>query len=143
MGRTSSTRSKLGQHRASRCLLLTYSSYWCVNSGKACTQCGVISVRHSRERETPLPPTCPSRSRCYQDQVLIDYTCFSLEMRCHLIDSYSFTADIANGVCPRFNMEEVVSHPSCVRDCHHWGCRYIDHNPSATSQDSFHVTVSP
>jgi len=52
------------------------------------------------------------------------------------------TSDIANGVCQRFRMEEVVCPPKLYNGLFTTGAvDNIDHNPSsATAKDSFHGT---
>lgn len=121
---------------------LTVSQLLVFNSVKHARSVESTSVRHSRERETPLPLYLSVKIHAVtRSRGLID-TLFSLGM-CVSYDRFlQLTADIAKGVCQRFNMEEVVCPPKLRQGLFTTGAvDNIDHNPSsATAKDYFHGT---
>ncbi|KAG0714855.1 hypothetical protein GWK47_013293 [Chionoecetes opilio] len=120
---------------------LTVSQLLVFNSVKHARSVESTSVRHSRERETLLPLYLSLKIHAVtRSRGLID-TLFSLEM-CVSYDRLLQLTTIANGVCQRFNMEEVVCPPKLRKGLFTNGAvDNIDHNPSsATAKDSFHGT---
>ncbi|KAG0715643.1 hypothetical protein GWK47_011463 [Chionoecetes opilio] len=96
---------------------LTVSQLLVFNSVKHARSVESTSVRHSRERETPLPLYLSLKIHAVtRSRGLID-TLFSLGMCVSYDRLLQLTADIANGVCQRFNMEEVVCPPKLRKDC--------------------------
>ena len=99
-------------------------------------------VRHSRSQETPLPLFLSfkihavTRSRCLVDTLFNLGLCVSYDRLLLL------TSDIANGVCQRFRVEDVVCPPKLRHGLFTTGAvDNIDHNPSsATAKDSFDGT---
>ena len=86
---------------------LTLSQLLVFNSVKHACSVESTSVRHSRERETPFPLYLTLKIHAVtRSRGLID-TLFSLEMCVSYDRLLQLTADIANGVCKRFNMEVV------------------------------------
>ncbi|KAG0717680.1 hypothetical protein GWK47_053918 [Chionoecetes opilio] len=141
MGRTSSTRLKLA-NTSTTTAALTVSQLLVFNSVKHARSVESTSVRHSRERESPLPLYLSLKIHAVtRSRGLID-TLFSLWMCVSYDRLLQLTADIANGVCQRFNMEEVVCPPKLRKGLFTTGAvDNIDHNPSsATAKDSFHGT---
>ncbi|KAG0728564.1 hypothetical protein GWK47_032228 [Chionoecetes opilio] len=121
---------------------LTVSQLLVFNSVKHARSVESTSVRHSRERETPLPLYLSLKIHAVtRSRGLID-TLFSLGMCVSYDRLLQLTADIANGVCQRFNMEEVVCPPKLRKGLFTTGAvDNIDHNPSsATAKDPFHGT---
>lgn len=121
---------------------LTLSQLLVFNSIKHARSVESTSVRHSRERETPFPIYLTLKIHAVtRSRDLID-TLFSLGMCVSYDRLLQLTADIANGVCQRFNMEEVVCPPKLRQGLFTTGAvDNIDHNPSsATAKDSFHGT---
>lgn len=100
------------------------------------------SVRHNSSRETPLPLYLSlkihavTRSRGLVDTIYSLGMCVSYDRMLHL------SSDIANGVCQRFRIEDVVCPPKLRQGLFTTGAvDNIDHNPSsATAKDSFHGT---
>ena len=100
------------------------------------------SVRHIRSRETPLPIYLSfklhgvTRSRGLIDSLFELGLCILYDRLLH------YTSDIANGICQRFRLEDVVCPPNL---CHQVfttaAMDNVDHNPSsATAKESFHGT---
>ncbi|KAG0712743.1 hypothetical protein GWK47_002027 [Chionoecetes opilio] len=121
---------------------LTVSQLLVFNSVKHARSVESTSVRHSRERETPNPLYLSLKIHAVtRSRGLID-TLFSLGMCVSYDRLLQLTADIANGVCQHFNMEEVVCPPKLRKGLFTTGAvDNIDHNPSsATAKDSFHGT---
>ncbi|KAG0718085.1 hypothetical protein GWK47_053166 [Chionoecetes opilio] len=122
---------------------LTVSQLLVFKSVKHARSVESTSVRHSRERETPLPLYLSLKIHAVTRRpvCMID-TLFSLGMSLSYDRLLQLTADIANGVCQRFNMEEVVCPPKLRKGLFTTGAvDNIDHNPSsATAKDSFHGT---
>ncbi|KAG0724736.1 hypothetical protein GWK47_040008 [Chionoecetes opilio] len=121
---------------------LTVSQLLVFSSVKHARSVESTSVRHSRERETPLPLYLSLKIHAVtRSRGLID-TLFSLGMCVSYDRLLQLTADITNGVCQRFNMEEVVCPPKLRKGLFPTGAvDNIDHNPSsATAKDSFHGT---
>lgn len=100
------------------------------------------TVRHSRDKETPLPMYIALKihavTRC---RTLID-TLFSLGMCVSYDRVLQVSADIANGVCQRFRLDNIVCPPKMRTGLFTTAAvDNIDHNPSSgTSQGSFHGT---
>jgi len=100
------------------------------------------SARHNRSQETPLQLYLSlkihavTRSRGLVDTVCYLGLCVSYDRLLQL------TSDIANGVCQRFRIEDVVCPPQLRHGLFTTGAvDNIDHNPSsATAKDSFHGT---
>jgi hypothetical protein len=100
------------------------------------------SVRHLRSRETPLPLYMSikihavTRSRQLIDIISHLGLCVSYDRLLEL------TSDISNGICQRFQEEDVVCPPKLRHGLFTTGAvDNIDHNPSsATAKDSFHGT---
>ena len=99
-------------------------------------------ARHSRSQETPLPLFLSfkihavTRSRCLVDTLLNLGLCVSYDRLLRL------TSDIANGVCQRLRVEDVVCPPKLRRRLFTAGAvDNIGHNPSSsTAKESFHGT---
>ena len=99
-------------------------------------------ARHSRSQETPLPLFLSfkihavTRSRGLVDTMFNLGGCVSYDRLLRL------TSYIANGVCQRFRVEDVVCPPKLRSGLFTTGAvDNIDHNPSsATAKDSFHGT---
>ena len=86
---------------------LTLSQLLVFNSVKHARSAESTSVRHSRERETPFPLYLTLKIHAVtRSRGLID-TLFSLGMCVSYARLLQLIADIANGVCKRFNMEVV------------------------------------
>lgn len=100
------------------------------------------TVRHNRERETPLPLYIALKIHTVtRSRTLID-TLFNLGMCISYDRLLKLTSDIANGVCQRFTMDGVVC-PHKMRTGLFTTAAVdnIDYNPSsATAKDSFHGT---
>ena len=100
------------------------------------------NVRHSTDRETPLPIFVALKIHALirsRDLITTFYQlgiCISYD---HLLQ---ISAQMANGVCDQFHIDQVVCPPKMRKGI--FTCLAvdnIDHNPtSATSQDSFHGT---
>ncbi|XP_072178978.1 uncharacterized protein [Diadema setosum] len=121
---------------------LTISQLLVFNSVKHGRNAESMSIRHGRERETPLPLYLSLKiNSVTRSRSLID-TLFNLGLCVSYGRLLQLTADIANGVCKRFDMEEVVCPPKLRKRLFTTGAvDNIDHNPtSATAKDSFHGT---
>ena len=100
------------------------------------------SARHSRSRETPLPLYLSLKIHAVtRSRGLVD-TLFDLGLCVSYDRLFQLTSDIANGVCERFMMEDVVCPPKLCRGLLTTGAvDNVDHNPSfTTAKDSFHGT---
>ena len=101
------------------------------------------TVRHSREKETPLPLYVALKVHAEtRNRGLID-TLFGLGMCVSYDRLLQVSADIANEVCHRFQLEEVVCPPKMRNGLFTTAAvDNIDHNPSSgTAKDSFHGTA--
>lgn len=100
------------------------------------------SVRHSRDRETPLPLYVAVKVHAVTRKRGLTDTLFSLGMRVSYDRLLQVSADIANGVCQRFKLEDVVCPPKMRKGLFTIAAvDNIDHNPSSgTAKDSFHGT---
>ena len=100
------------------------------------------SARHSRSRETPLPLYLSLKIHAVtRSRGLVD-TLFNLGLCVSYDRLLQLTSDIANGVCQRFSVADVVCPPKLRHGLFTTGAvDNIDHNPSsATAKDSFHGT---
>lgn len=100
------------------------------------------TVRHSHDRETPLPLYVALKVHAVtRKRELVD-TLFHLGMCVSYDRLLQVSSDIANGVCQRFRLEDVVCPPKMYNGLFTTGAvDNIDHNPSsATAKDSFHGT---
>jgi hypothetical protein len=100
------------------------------------------TVRHNRDQETPIPLYiamkihAATRNRTLIDRLYSLGMCVSYDRFLHL------TSDIANGVCERFTIDDVVCPPNMRQGLFTTSAvDNIDYNPSsATANDSFHGT---
>ncbi|XP_041462085.1 uncharacterized protein LOC121413358 [Lytechinus variegatus] len=101
-----------------------------------------VPGNHSRDRETPLPLYLTLKIHAVtRNRSLID-TLFGLGI-CVSYDRFlQITADVANGLCQRFEIEQVVCPPKLRHGLFTTGAvDNVDHNPSsAMARDSFHGT---
>ena len=98
-------------------------------------------IRHTRERETPLPVYIAlklhglTRKRNLVDVFYCLGMCVSYDRLLQL------TSDMSNGICKQFETENVVCPPKMCHGLYTTSAvDNIDHNPSSTSHDSFHGT---
>ncbi|KAG0726780.1 hypothetical protein GWK47_004188 [Chionoecetes opilio] len=103
---------------------LTVSQLLVFNRVKHARSVESTLVRHNRERETPLPLYLSLKIHAVtRSRGLID-TLFSLGMCVSYDRLLQPTADIANGVCQRFNMEKSCLPTQAAQGTvHYWGCR--------------------
>ena len=122
---------------------LTVSQLLVFNSVKHSRQAKSPStVRHNRDRETPLPLYVAlkvhgaTRSRGLVDTLYHLGICVSYDRLLQV------SSDVANGLCQRFRMEDVVCPPKMRTGLFTTAAvDNIDHNPSSTTaKDSFHGT---
>lgn len=100
-------------------------------------------VRHNRDRETPLPLYIAMKVHAVtRKRGLID-TLFNLGVCISYDRLLQVSTDIANGVCHRFEIEEVVCPPKMRSGLFTTAAvDNIDHNTSSTTAvDSFHGTA--
>ena len=100
------------------------------------------SARHNRSRETPLPIYLSLQIHAVtRSRGLVD-TLFNLGLCVSYDRLLQITSDIANGVCQRFRLKDVVCPPKLRHGLFTTGAvDNIDHNPSsATAKESFHGT---
>ena len=100
------------------------------------------STYHSRDRESPLPIYIALKMLgLTRKRTLVD-PFFSLGMCVSYDRVLQITADMAEGICTRFEAENVVCPPKMRRGLFTTGAvDNVDHNPtSATARDSFHGT---
>ena len=101
------------------------------------------NVRHNRDRETPLTIYLAMKCHSFNRSRTLVETLFNLGLCISYDRLLQITADMANGVCRRFQMEQVVCPPK-MRQGLFTTCAVdnIDHNPSSmTAHDSFHGTA--
>jgi len=122
---------------------ITISQLLVFNSVKhARTAKSSSTVRHSRDRETPLTLYLALKVHAVtRKKELID-TLFHLGMCVSYDRLLQVSSDIANGVCQRFRVENVVCPPKMRNGLFTTAAvDNIDHNPSSgTAKESFHGT---
>lgn len=100
------------------------------------------SLHHSRDRESPLPIYVALKIHCLtRKRRLIDIF-YSLGMCVSYDRLLQITADLAQGICTRFEADQIVCPPKMRHKLFTIGAvDNIDHNPtSTTAHDSFHGT---
>ena len=103
------------------------------------------STHHSRDRESPLPIYIALKMHgLTRKRTLVD-TFFILEMCVSYDRLLQITADMAEGICTRFEADNVVCPHKMRRELFSvfttGAVDNVDHNPtSATARDSFHGT---
>jgi hypothetical protein len=118
--------------------LLVFNSVKHARAGKSSG-----TVRHSRDRETPLPLYIALKIHgVTRMRGLID-TFFSLGLCVSYDRLLNLTSDIANSMCERFTVENLVCPPKLRQNLFTTAAAdHLDYNPSSTtSKDSFHGTA--
>ena len=100
------------------------------------------TVRHNRDRETPLPLYLALKIHAVTRKINLIDTLFNLGLCVSYDRLLQLTSDIANGAIQRFAVDDVVCHPKMRQGLFTTAAvDNIDYNTSsATAKDSFHGT---